>query len=262
MINNSDIYEIYKKYNVDKKDIDYLLKYKKYNDKKELKADIKKLEKQYPIQYIVGTSNFYGYDFIVNEKVLIPRFETELLVDKTIKYIYKYMNNKRINIADICSGTGCIAITLKQELNNSNVVAVEKYAAALKVLEINNNKYKQKVKIYKGDLLKPLTNQKFDIIISNPPYVSYDEKIMPSVKKHEPATALFAPNNGLYFYEEILKKIKNNIKRKSIIAFEIGMDQGPEIKRIIKQYLPNSKIIIEKDFNERDRFIFVFNNIV
>ena len=102
-------------------------------------------------------------------------------------------------------------------------------------------------------------DKKYDVIISNPPYIRYDEEIMDIVKNNEPNIALYAEDNGLYFYKDIIKNAKKNLKRKSIIAFEIGMEQGNDIKDYAHMYFPKSKILIEKDYNDRDRFIFIIN---
>ena len=109
-------------------------------------------------------------------------------------------------------------------------------------------------------MLENITN-KYDIIVSNPPYISYDEEIMDIVKNNEPHTALYADNNGLYFYEEILKSVSKYLNQKNIIAFEIGEKQGEEIKKIALNHFPNSKVLVEKDLQNRDRFVFVLNNL-
>lgn len=233
-------------------DIEYLEKY--YNG--DIKDGIKRLKDGEPVQYIVGNVDFYGYNFIVNKNVLIPRFETEQLVEQTIFYINKLFNNK-IDIVDLGTGSGCIAITLKKEID-CNMTAVDISSKALKVARdnaINNN-----VVIYfiEGDMLKSLKN-KYDVIISNPPYISYDEDIMDIVKNNEPHTALYADNNGLYYYEEILKNVNKYIKDKYLIAFEIGQTQAREIENMAKLYLFNPKVIIKKDLQGLDRFIFIMN---
>lgn len=236
-------------------DIEYLKKYYKGD----IKEAISKLNNGIPVQYIVGNVNFYGYIFEVNNNVLIPRFETEELVNKTINYVKKYFNEE-INIADIGTGSGCIAITLKKELNNSVVDAVDISDKALSVAKMNASNNNANVNFYLGNLLEPL-NKKYDCIISNPPYISYNEKIMNIVKNNEPNIALYADNNGLYYYEEIIKNCNKYLKEKSLIAFEIGYTQGYNIKKIVKKYLPNSKVSLEKDLQGKDRFLFVFNNL-
>ena len=234
-------------------DIEYL---KKYLDDNNLEEGIKKLESGVPVQYIVGHVDFYGNILKVNENVLIPRFETELLVEKTIKYIKQYFN-KKVSIVDLGTGSGCIAITLKKELE-CEVDAVDISIDALNVARDNAKENNISINFILGDMLNNL-DKKYDVIISNPPYIRYDEEIMDIVKNNEPNIALYAEDNGLYFYKDIIKNAKKNLKRKSIIAFEIGMEQGNVIKEYAHMYFPKSKILIEKDYNDRDRFIFIIN---
>lgn len=233
------------------KEIEYL---KKYYDG-DLEDAFKLLEQGIPVQYIVGNVDFYGLNFIVNENVLIPRFETEELVEKTIKYCNSYFN-KQIDILDIGTGSGCIAITLNKKLN-SRVDAVDISEKALEVSKNNNERNNANVNFFKSNILENV-NERYDLIISNPPYIAYDEEIMDIVKNNEPSLALYADNNGLYFYEEILKKASNYLNDKAMIAFEIGESQGEKIKELVKTYLPSSKVLLEKDMQNRDRFIFVF----
>ena len=183
--------------------VEYL---KKYLEPSLLQDGLKKLNDGLPVQYIVGNVDFYGLNFKVNENVLIPRFETELLVEKTINYIKKYFKNN-IDIVDLGTGSGCIAVTLSKKLGVS-VDAVDISDKALEVAKENNILNNANVNFYLGDMLKPL-NKKYDCIISNPPYISYDEEIMDIVKNNEPNIALYADNDGLYFYEEILKNCKS-----------------------------------------------------
>jgi len=233
------------------KEIEYL---KKYYDG-DLDEALNLLNKGIPVQYIVGNVNFYGFTFIVNESVLIPRFETEELVEKTIKYCNSYFN-KQIDILDIGTGSGCIAITLSKNLN-SRVDAVDISEDALEIAKKNNERNNVTVNFFKSNIFENV-NKKYDLIISNPPYIAYDEEIMDIVKNNEPHIALYADSDGLYFYEEILKNASNYLNEKSMIAFEIGQSQGEKIKKLVNKYLPNSKILLEKDMQNRDRFIFVF----
>lgn len=233
--------------------IEYL---KKYLKGKELEDGIKKMESGIPVQYVVGNVDFYGNIIKVNNSVLIPRFETELLVEKTIKYIKKYFN-KKVSIVDLGTGSGCIAISLKKELD-CEVDAVDISIDALNVARDNARANNTSINFIISDMLNNV-DKKYDVIISNPPYIRYDEEIMDIVKNNEPNIALYADDNGLYFYKDILKNAKKNLKRKSIIAFEIGMEQGEYIKEYAYRYFPKSKILIEKDYNDRDRFIFIIN---
>ena len=235
-------------------DIEYL---EKYLDKSKLEEGKELLKKGIPVQYIVGNVDFYGNIIEVNKNVLIPRFETEELVSKLIDYIHEYFD-KKIDIVDIGTGSGCIAITLKKQLD-CDMTAVDISDEALEVAKknaINNN---VDIKFIKGDILTPLT-KKYDCIVSNPPYISYNEEIMDIVKNNEPHIALYADNDGLYYYEEILKNAKEYINKKSIIAFEIGYTQGKRIKELKDKYLPNSIFKLERDMQGKDRFVFIFIN--
>ncbi len=231
---------------------------KKYLNKDDISKELELLKEGKPVQYIVGNVDFYGNIFDINENVLIPRFETEMLVEKTIDYINEFFSGK-VSIVDIGTGSGCIAITLKKNLD-ANVDAVDISNKALEVAKHNASKLNTDITFYEGDLLEPL-NKKYDVIISNPPYISYDEEIEDIVKNNEPHVALFADNDGLKCYEDILKDASNYLNKKSMIAFEIGLTQGKRIKELAKKYFPNSLVKIEKDLNDRDRFVFIFNEI-
>ena len=237
------------------KEIEYL---KKYLKDKDMETAIKELESGIPVQYIVGNVDFYGNTFKVNKNILIPRFETELLVEKTIKYINKYFNNE-IKILDIGTGSGCIAITLNKLLDNSMVTAVDISKEALDVARENNKINNTDVNFIKSDVFSNI-NDKYDVIISNPPYISYDEDIMDVVYNNEPHMALYADDNGLYFYDKILNECRKYLNDRFIIAFEIGYKQGNDILNIINKYFDNVNISLEKDYSGRDRFIFIWNH--
>lgn len=230
-------------------DIEYL---KKYYDGP-IEEALKELEQGKPVQYIVGNVDFFGINLKVNENVLIPRFETEELVDKVIKYAKQL--NKKLKIVDIGTGSGAIAITLKKKLN-ANVTATDVSEFALEVAKENALLNNVHINFKQGNLLEPL-NEKYDILVSNPPYIAYDEEIMEIVKNNEPHLALYAPNNGLYCYEEILKNARNYLNDKALIAFEIGEKQGEAIKELSLKYL-GIEAKIEKDLQGRDRFAFIY----
>ncbi|MDD6387702.1 MAG: peptide chain release factor N(5)-glutamine methyltransferase [Bacilli bacterium] len=233
--------------------IEYL---KKYLKDKTLDEGIELLNKGIPVQYIVGNVDFYGYNFKVNENVLIPRFETEELVEKTIKYINKYLD-KKVDILDLGTGSGCIAITLKKELD-CNVDAVDISPKALEIAKLNAKNNNVDITFYEGDMLNPI-NKRYDVIISNPPYIAYNEEIMDIVKNNEPHTALYAEDNGLKYYKDIISNANKYLKEKSIIAFEIGEKQGKLILEYAKNYFKDSIITVEKDMQNRDRFVFIIN---
>lgn len=229
----------------------------KYLKPSKLKEGLEKLKQGLPVQYIVGNVIFYGHIIEVNENVLIPRFETELLVSKTIDYINKTFN-KKINILDIGTGSGAISIALKSKLN-CNIDAVDISKKALEVAIKNAKNNNTDINFFQSDVFSNVEN-KYDVIISNPPYISKEEKIDDIVKNNEPDIALFADNNGLEFYEKILSKAHKFITTNAIIAFEIGMTQAKEITEIAKKYFPNSELKVEKDYPGKDRFIFIFIN--
>lgn len=231
---------------------EYLKKYYSGN----MEDALEKLKEGIPVQYIVGSVNFFGLNFKVNNSVLIPRFETEELVDRTIKYIEKMFDSK-INILDIGTGSGCIAITLNKKLN-SNVDAIDISLEALEIAKENNLNNQTNVNFFNSNLYESIT-KKYDVIVSNPPYISEDESIMEVVAKNEPHIALYAKNNGLYFYEEILKEAINHLNTKYLIAFEIGQTQASEITSIANKYLNNIEIIVEKDLSNLDRYIFILS---
>lgn len=231
-------------------DIEYLKKYFKGN----LDEAIQRLNNGEAIQYIVGNVDFFGYLFKVNKNVLIPRFETEELVEKTIVKCKKRFN-KQINIVDIGTGSGCIAVTLKKELY-SKVDAVDISKEALEVAKKNATHNKVDICFYEGNLLEPLT-KKYDVLISNPPYIDKNEKIMDVVKKNEPELALYAKHNGLYCYEEIIRNAKKVMEEKCLLAFEIGSTQGEYLKEYAKKYFSKAIITVEKDLQGRDRFLFI-----
>jgi release factor glutamine methyltransferase len=233
--------------------MDNLSYLKKYYEG-DLNEAIKRLENNEPLQYIVGHVEFIDYKIKVNSNVLIPRFETELLVTKIKEYANSLFKTK-INILDIGTGSGCIAISLKKMIN-SDVDASDISPLALELAEENAILNTAKVTFILSDLFSNIDN-KYDIIVSNPPYIDKSEYVMDLVKNNEPHLALYAEEKGLYFYQEIIKKIKPFLKDKFLIAFEIGSSQSSDIKKIIENNVNNVDIKIEKDLNDLDRYIFI-----
>lgn len=214
---------------------------------------IKKLESHYPVQYLIGNVEFLNTIINVDERVLIPRFETELLVEKTIKRI-KALNIQNPRIIDLGTGSGCIAISLKKNLP-CFVTAIDISEQAIELAK--ENALKNQVEIeYKIENMINTNLEGYDVIISNPPYVKETEPVGKETK-YEPQNALFAKNNGLYFYEEILKNISKLSTMPKLVAFEIGMSEGEDIKSLALKYLSTKKILIEKDLTNRDRYIFI-----
>ncbi len=234
-------------------ELEYLKKYIHPEDS--LEEGIRRLNAGEPVQYIVGDVNFYGNIIKVNKNVLIPRRETEELVEKTQEYIKKYFS-ENISIIDIGTGSGCIPITLKKILPNSNITAVDISKEALEVARDNAICNDVKINFIESNVFENI-NDKYDCIISNPPYIRYDEEIMDIVKNNEPHIALYATDNGLYFYKKIINESNNYLNDKFIIAFEIGDLQGEEITKIAKEKYPESDVILEKDLQGFNRFVFI-----
>jgi release factor glutamine methyltransferase len=207
---------------------------------KEEKSKIREMlieigKKKRPLQYVLGFEEFYGYKFYVDESVLIPRPETELLVEKCIELMGDVEEPK---ILDIGSGSGAISITLGKELSKSKVLGVDISEKALEVAKKNkveNNA--NNVKFMKSDILSNVEYNKFNLIVSNPPYIpDYEYEVLEDkVLKHEPKLALTASNNGLYFYEEISKNAPNHLVKNGYLAFEIGYNQGEAVKKIMEK---------------------------
>ena len=241
-------------------DLEYLKKYIKENnlDNNYYLDCLKKLEQAEPIQYIIGNVDFYGNIIKVNKSVLIPRFETELLVDKTIKKIKTLFPNQKIDILDLGTGSGCIAITLKKEIN-SNVDALDISIDAINTAKQNAKDNNIEINFIHQDM-STYKEKKYDVIISNPPYIKYDEEIMDIVKNNEPHLALYAEDEGLYFYKKIIDNIPYITKDKYLIAFEIGYTQAKSIIEYANQNLDNVEITIKKDYSDKDRFIFITKN--
>ncbi len=229
---------------------------KKYLDKDKWDNAFKKLEKGYPIQYIIGNVDFFGCLIKVNENVLIPRFETEYLVEKAIKYLQK-LNIKNPNILEIGCGSGCISIALKKNIE-CTINAFDINEEALELAKYNAKVNKVDINFFESDINSYEDRNKYDLIISNPPYVPLNSKVDSKIK-YEPKEAIFAKDNGLYFYKVILERLHNNIKDNYLIALEIGNKEGSLIKDLTNKYLPTSSFKLEKDYNNYERYVFISN---
>lgn len=237
-------------------EIEYLKKY--LPSEIPMAEALKRLSAGEPVQYIVGDVDFYGNIIKVNKNVLIPRPETEELVEKTTECLKKYFPSEKLQILDLCTGSGCIAISLKKLFPNSTVTASDISPSALSVAAENIKLNKVTIELMESNLFEKIRG-KYNCIISNPPYIKPNEEIMDIVKNNEPHIALYAPNDGLYFYQEILKNASKFLFPKSIIAFEIGETQGLAIKKLSQKYFPQAKIILKQDLRHLDRFIFIIN---
>lgn len=225
---------------------------------------INKFEKEFskylyenkPIQYIIGYQTFYGYDYIVDDRVLIPRYETEELVENVLLLYDEYFKGEEVSVCDIGTGSGAIAITLALEEKNMKVMASDISFEALEVAEANNQKYNAGVVFKQGDMVSPLYGNKFDIIVSNPPYIPTVEEVDSLVKDNEPNIALFGGNDGLKFYRIIVEDAAKIAKEKFILAFEHGYNKNDEIEQLIKAKFPTALVIHKKDMQGKDRMTF------
>ncbi len=215
-------------------------------------VDARKNDK--PIQYITNSANFYGIELFVNEDVLIPRFETEELVENTMKILKKNFANPKI--LDLCCGSGAIGIALKTKLDSCDITMSDISSKALNVAKANRDKYNLDINAIESDLFENI-NEKFDCIISNPPYIKEDEEIEDIVKNNEPQLALYGGKDGLDYYDRILKDVKNHLNDKFLIAFEIGATEKDDVIALANKYLTDIKIVAKKDLQDRDRMIFI-----
>ena len=235
---------------------------------KEVDSDIEKiykssldaLKENKPIQYVIGNVNFYGLKFIVNKNVLIPRFETEELVEQVVEYT-KDLNKDKIKILDLGCGSGAIGLTLKSILKDSEVTLTDISKDALEVAKLNANNLNLDVTFIESDWFSNVKLEKYDIIVSNPPYIRTDEEIEEIVKNNEPSLALYGGVDGLDCYRKILANIKPYLNNKFLMAFEIGESQKEEIYDIVNKYLKDIEITCKKDLYGRNRMIFVRNKI-
>ena len=217
---------------------------KKYNEL------VRKRSTRYPLQYITGEAWFYGRKFYVDENVLIPRFDTENLVEWIIK---EEKNSKRF--LDMCTGSGCIAVTIKEELKGAEAFASDLSGEALKVANKNADIIGSHIDFIQSDLYENITGR-FDFIVSNPPYIERKviDTLMPEVKEHEPYMALDGGEDGLFFYREIIKNAPKFLNPGGRLYFEIGYDQAESVGKLLDES-GLKDITVRKDLAGNDRCI-------
>jgi release factor glutamine methyltransferase len=207
-----------------------------------------------PIAYIIGKKAFWKHDFLVNKAVLIPRPETELIIETALT---KFNRHKKLKILDLGTGSGCLAISLKHEFSNAEVIGIDISKSALAVAQQNiKNLQQKKIKLLHGDWFSPLKNsEKFDLIVSNPPYIDINdwEKLENNVAKFEPKGALTDYNNGLKHYQHIITHAPNYLRKASTLLLEIGFNQQNEVCKILKNN--NFKFQVHLDLNKVPRMI-------
>lgn len=202
-----------------------------------------------PVQYVLGYAYFYKSKFKVTKDVLIPRFDTEILVEEALKVIKEYENPK---VLDLCTGSGCIGISLKKEVPSIDITCSDISEEALNVAKFNASANNVKINFVKSDLLSNIKDS-FDIIVSNPPYIDINEDIMDLVKNNEPALALFSDNNGMYHYQEILKQSLTHLTNNGCILFEIPSHKDSVFIELVNKYFNEYRIV--KDNNNLSRVL-------
>lgn len=221
----------------------------------QLEEDLEQIAENYPVQYVVGHAWFYGRPFQVDERVLIPRPETEEMVD----LILKNHDLRQQAVLDIGTGSGAIALTLKAERPDWQMTATDISQDALDLAGENARNLDIEVEFVKSDLFAHLTDKKYDLIVSNPPYISHGEwEIMgPSVRKYEPQLALFADSDGLAVYEELARELPAHLNEKGRVYLEIGYMQGASVSRLMQEAFPQAQVEVIPDFSGKDRVIYI-----
>jgi len=220
---------------------------------------ISKRIKGEPIAYLTGHKEFFGLDFLVNKNVLIPRPETEILVEDVL---FQISNNKYqiTNIADVATGSGCIAISLKKHLPKLKIFATDISSAALNVAKKNAKRHKVKLNLFKGDLLTPIKNKKIDLLVANLPYLDIKHKnLLKSSEtiglKFEPKKALYAGTKGFDLFQKFFEQLNQRKQSPKYIFLEIGHNQATDLKKLIKKYLRQYSVKIKKDLAHLDRVL-------
>jgi release factor glutamine methyltransferase len=214
-----------------------------------------------PIQYIIGSEEFYGRRFLVNEHVLIPRPETEELVHGTLQRLDRlFPENSPIDLVDVGTGSGAISVTLKLEKPALKVTATDLSADALGMARKNASELGAEIGFIQGDLLQPLILQgkKADAVISNPPYIPIADQARMSdiVTEHEPHMALFAGDDGLDLYRRFMEELPLVLKEKALVGFEIGAGQGDAVRGLLEKTFPSARVEVVFDINGKDRMVF------
>jgi release factor glutamine methyltransferase len=211
--------------------------------------------KNQPVQYIIGYTYFYGLKLMIRRGVLIPRSETELVVEKVLENIIDFPNPK---ILDLGIGSGAIALALKKNRTDALLTGSDLSDTALEVASLNAKFNNLDITILKSNIFENI-NDRFDVLVSNPPYIDKEEDIDIIVGENEPPEALFAEKEGLYFYEEILRNANKVLKRSNLIVFEIPENKDRELISLVKTYYSPCEFEIVKDLNNLSRILIIKN---
>lgn len=237
---------------------DWLLRMKEeisVAEEQQIQADLELLLTNHPPQYLTGFEEFYGRRFKVTSDTLIPRPETEELVEKCLQMT----SEKALKVIDVGTGTGAIAITLKLERPDWQVSAVDISPKALETARDNSQNLRAAVDFYLGDTLEPI-GAPIDVLISNPPYISEEEWewMDESVRLFEPKLALFAENSGLAIYQRLAEQAQQKLAEKGKIFLEIGFQQGEVVQKMFQEVFPDKTVTICQDLSGKDRMIVVY----
>ena len=229
----------------------------KENEEKYFSLIEKHIKEDVPLSHLVGFEYFYDRKYKVTKDVLSPRMETEELIYKVIEYV-KASNKNKFKILDLCTGSGIIAITLKKELDqvSVDVIASDISEEAIEVAKENAQSHNATIKFIKSDIFNDI-DDKFDIIVSNPPYIDRKDEVtmQDNVLKYDPHLALFAEEEGMYFYRKIIEQANDYLNENGVMFFEIGYDQKDKIIKLAD--MNGYSVEVYKDINGRDRMAFL-----
>ena len=229
----------------------------KENEDKYFSLIEKHIKEDVPLSHLVGFEYFYDRKYKVTKDVLSPRMETEELIYKVIEYV-KASNKNKFKILDLCTGSGIIAITLKKELDqvSVDVIASDISEEAIEVAKENAQSHNATIKFIKSDIFNDI-DDKFDIIVSNPPYIDRKDEVtmQDNVLKYDPHLALFAEEEGMYFYRKIIEQANDYLNENGVMFFEIGYDQKDKIIKLAD--MNGYSVEVYKDINGRDRMAFL-----
>jgi len=234
----------------------YLHENDKIKDHKKFLELYKKYLVGFPVQYLIKSAYFYKRDFYVDERVLIPRMETEEVVDYFLKKLVKIHANNPVSVLDCCTGSGCIGITVAKERENAKVTLSDISNDALDVAKMNARYHKSNVEFLLGNALLPSVdaNKKYNAIIANPPYIINRDEVDKSTANFEPQLALYATSD-LIVYQRIMEYAKDVLLPGGFIVFEIGYDIVKKLTAFVEYYLPNAKYSFHKDINGKYRIM-------
>jgi release factor glutamine methyltransferase len=222
--------------------------------------NIERLANEEPLGYVLGYEWFYGLKIHVDREVLIPRNETEELVGHVVADMDEFFEHDQLDVCDIATGSGAIAIAIKKEYPQAHVYASDISEGAIKLATQNAIFNSAEVSFFQGDMAEPLIQKgiKVDVCVCNPPYIKDDEHIQISVKDYEPHIALFGGHDGLDLYRKLLDQLPSLLKPKAIVAFEIGYDQSDALISEITMRFDRVTVKTKKDINQKNRMVFLF----